>query len=369
MKTGSMTGRASRLWVVCAAIVGTIVGTFAMASQADAQGRPLLLVPFERDNIDDIFYSTLMQRSRESAAGAREYQALDPIETGLQELLTQFGCEEASPECLQQVAEIFGAEVILYGKVWGNERGIYLEVNLFDAQLGEEIIEDPIKKGFESADKEQLLQMAVGELQQVFYPFTGELTVASTEPATQIIFDGAEVGNTTDGPIKLTGRRLGEHIVTARKGDDEVTQTIVLLHDTPMSITLDPTADDGGGGGGGGGGGEGYAHWGSTIVGAVGVASLATGAIFSVMVDGQNSEVEDIAKRDQIDPGEADDALNSGKQLEALQFVFYGIGAAAIGTAAVLYFTEGGEESEGASTISPLITGDGGIGVSVGGSF
>ncbi len=366
MRRGSWStvGRSVGRALVAAACLMAIA-VVAAPQQADAQGRPILVVPFERDNIDDLFFSTLMKRAHQSASGAQGYVSLDPVDNSMEDMLFAVGCAESSSECLQMLAESFSAEVILHGKVWGNERGIYLELHLFDAQLGNEILDQPIQKSFESAEKEMLLQMAIGEIQQIFYPFTGELTIASTEPATTIIFDGAEVGNTSNGPVKLTGLKLGEHTVTAQKGEDETTQTVVVLHDKPESITLDPGANSVGPIVGGN---EGPSHTGSYIAFGVGGASLITGAIFSVLVNAENAEVERLAELDPVPSSEANSALKSGDQLQALQFVFYTVGAVAVGAGAVLYFMEGGEEAPAVGYIAPFLTPDG-VGASVGGSF
>ncbi len=360
---------AQGLWLVL--LTGLALGALMWATpqEAQAQGRQLLIVPFERDNVDDLFYSTLMKQARDAAGGAAEYVTLDPIDSDLNELLFGVGCEDASVECMQMVAETFGAQVIMYGKLWGNDRGIFLEVRIFDAQLGEDLLEEPVSRSFESKDKEQLLKMAIGEIQQIFYPFTGELTVSSTEPATTIMLDGAEVGNTSNGPVKLTGLRLGEHVLTAAQGDTEVTQTIVLMHDTPENITVDPTKpiEDPGGGSGG----EGFAHVGSVTAFSVGGAALLTGAVFSVLVNSQNSEVERLSNQPIPDATANNDALQSGERLNALQFVFYGVGATAIAVGAVLYLFEGddsSEEGEGNAYIAPMMTGDG-VGASIGGTF
>lgn len=354
------------LWTALAGVLVLMAAMALAPQQAEAQGRPLLIVPFERDNIDDIFFQTLMDRARGSASGAAEYVTLDPVDSTLADLLFAVGCADPSVECMQLVAESFGAEVILHGKVWGNDRGIYLEVHLFDAQLGSELIDEPIERSFASEDKELLLKMAVGEIQQVFYPFTGEISINSVEPSTTILFDGAEVGNTSEGPVKLTGVKLGEHQVTARKDDAEVTEVIVLLHDTPMDVTLDPNAQSttnpvvGG---------DDFDHVGSVIAFSVGGAAMLTGVIFSALVDAQNAEAERLGKLDVIPGQEARDVEQAGGRFETLQFVFYGVGAAALATGAVLFFLEGSDEAPATgSWISPLITEDG-VGASVGGRF
>jgi hypothetical protein len=346
-------------------VASMLLGLVLSPSQADAQGRPVLVVPFERDNVDDIFYTTLMTRARDAASGSQEYIALDAVQSDLVELLFTVGCGEPTVECLQMVAESFNAEVILYGKVWGNDRGIFLEVQLFDAQLGESLLDDPIQRSFESQDNELLLKMAVGEIQQVFYPFTGEITIASTEPATEILLDGVEVGNTSNGPVKLTGRKLGEHTVTARKGAEENTQVVVVLHDAPLSLTLNPGSPSTGGSDDS----EPFAHTGSLIAFGLGGASLVAGGIFSSIVNSQNEEVRDLAAQDPINASSANDLLDSGPTNELLQFVFYGVGAVAIGTGVVLYMMEGSEEAPSAgTTITPILTGDG-VGAAIGGSF
>jgi hypothetical protein len=93
------------------------------------------------------------------------------------------------------------------------------------------------------------------------------------------------------------------------------------------------------------------------VLGGVGVAALVTGGIFTYLASSGFSDVEK-----KYDPGKYSDA----KTYAILQFVGYGLGGAAIVTAAILFAT--GNDSHGSLVLAPAV-GPGLTGAALSGTF
>jgi hypothetical protein len=310
-----------------------------VSSEAWAQSK-LLIVPFEQEG-DGVqaLYGSIMEKVKADANASQDYRVSDTEVNGkLTDLLFEVGCGEVNPECLQLLAQSFGADALMWGKLWKNDRGILLEIRLFDAVSGIYVTEPPVEKSIGAENKPAEVEadawytnVVVGEFQQIFYPFSGEVTVATSEPGAKIFFDGSEVGDTSAGPVTLTGRPLGEHLISARIGDKEVTESVVLLKGEQPSITVDmskadaPVVTDSG-------------HIGSITSLSAGGAFLLGGVVMSFLVSGANDETKDLAGKPVLDATKANDLRNSGSLYQTLEFTFFGIGTAALITGGVLYF-------------------------------
>jgi hypothetical protein len=95
--------------------------------------------------------------------------------------------------------------------------------------------------------------------------------------------------------------------------------------------------------------------------GVVGVASLATGIYFYTRARSYSDKVSD-----QDVPNPSDDS--AGKTAETMQWVFYGVGGAALATGAVLY-TLGWQSGSGSTTAIAPLFGNGVAGISAQGAF
>lgn len=354
----------------------TVCALLALPTTTMAQDRPILLVPFDKEGVDQKFYDQLTEQIRRDAARSSDYEPLDTAATGsMADLLFAVGCEDVDVECLQLIGESFNAEVIMWGSVWRSDRGVLLEVKLFDVLSGAYLLDPPLEKSFETQDDDEAFRLVTGEIQQIFFPYTGELTVTATEPSVTILFDGQEVGTTSGGPVKLTGRPLGQHVVTAVKEGKEVSQEVVLLFDKPLEIEIDMASEGTGPVGGNTGSGSGYT--GTIVSGSVGGAFLVTGIIFGVLTNGLQSEGNDLAGDPALGPGgpgRADEIRDLGPTYATIANICYGIGAAGIVLAGVLFFFEGGDAEEeapdpAASTWTPWVTPEGGFGLGLSGSF
>ena len=355
-------------------VAATVCALLVLPAVASAQDRPLLLVPFDKEGVDQAFYDRLSAQIRADAVRSSDYEPLETAETGnMADLLFAVGCDDVDVECLQLIGESFNAEAIMWGSVWRSDRGVLLEVKIFDVLSGGYILDPPLEKSFETSDDELAFRLITGEIQQIFFPYTGEVTVTATEPSVTVLFDGQEVGDTSAGPVKLTGRPLGKHIITGVKEGREITEEVVILFDEPVDIEIDMSKESIAGPGGDGEGG----YTGTIVAGSVGGAFLIGGAIFGVLVLGVEDEVSTLAKDPALAPGgpkKADQLRDTGPTYATIANICYGIGAAAIVLAGVLYFFEGGESAEeptepSAATLTPFFTPDGKVGFGFSGSF
>jgi hypothetical protein len=345
-------------------VVSALLWAAWSPSQAQAQGQPLLIVPFEQEGVDQTFYEDVMGQLRKDADRSEAYSVLDSQATGtMEDLLFEVGCAEVSNECLQLLGESYGAEAIMWGKIWKNDRVTLLEVKLFDVLATSYTLDPPLERSFETDDAEHLRGSIVGELQQIFFPYTGALTVSTSEPNVDIFFDGEKVGNTASGPVTLSGRPLGEHIIIAREGDREVKETVVLLYETPRELELDMSRADVGGGG--------FQYTGTVVSGSVSGLFLAGGLVFAILTQQETDAANEESGLAAIDPNKANDILNAGKTNETLQYICWGVGGAALISTAIFYFLESGEEApaQGAATwFGPMPLPNGG-GAAFGGRF
>lgn len=342
----------------------SIVAVFALGapSPAQAQGRPLLVIPFEREQVSDDDYSRFIAQVRTDADQSSEYTVLPSVDQSLTDLLFAVGCAEPDPECMQLIGESFGAEVILYGSVWRNDRTLLQTVSLFDVTTGASALEVPIEETYDSDDPDEIFDFMVATIQQIFFPYTGELTIATAEPGAAVFFDGEPVGNTETGPLDLTGRPLGHHIITARQGELEVTKAVVLVHGRPANVTLNIEEAAAAAGGN-------YGHLFSYAAFGVGGAALVGGMVLSYLTNSASDravELGDTKANPSLTSAETDEAdsiRNSGPTFQLLQYIFYGLGTAAVVTGGVLYYYEGSDtpapsESASRTLIVPFISGD-----------
>ncbi len=355
-------------------VAATLCALLVLPAVASAQSRPLLIVPFDKEGVDQAFYDRLTGQIRGDAARSSDYEPLETAETGsMADLLFAVGCDDVDVECLQLIGESFNAEAIMWGSVWRSDRGVLLEVKLFDVLSGAYILEPPLEKSFETADDDMAFRLITGEIQQIFFPYTGEVTVTATEPSVTVLFDGQEVGSTSGGPVKLTGRPLGQHIITAVKEGREISEGVVLLFDEAVTIEIDMSKETTDGPVDGGGGG----YTGTIVAGSVGGAFLVGGAIFGVLVLGVEGDVDDLGSDPKFSnggPKRADQLRDTGTNYATIANICFGIGSAAIVLAGVLFFFEGGddaaEETEPAANVwTPWVTPEGGVGFGLSGSF
>jgi tetratricopeptide (TPR) repeat protein len=99
---------------------------------------------------------------------------------------------------------------------------------------------------------------------------------------------------------------------------------------------------------------------GGLVVAGVGVAAVATGLVFGLQA---KSKGESVSSAGRFDP----DADSAGRRAQTLQWVFYGVGVAALAAGATTYYF-GLDSGDGRVSLAPAVSPDG-LGATVRGGF
>jgi hypothetical protein len=91
-------------------------------------------------------------------------------------------------------------------------------------------------------------------------------------------------------------------------------------------------------------------------VGIFGVAALASGVVFGLLVRQTQSQVEDQTKNGVVDSSAISGKLTDGYRYETLQWISYGVGAAAVVAGSLLYWmgTGSDEPKSSSARVSPI---------------
>lgn len=329
----------------------------------------------------------------------------------LMEVKLIFSCPDEAPSCMAQAAKSLGVEKLIFGSVKKSADGYLVTLKMLDASKGrvDAWVAEQIARSQATAPGLR------GPVQKWFATLsgvgtTGSIRISSDVPGASVLLDGLPVGITTEEALEMGGITSGRHeIVLSKPGYEPVRKdvNVVAGEVATMKTTMDsigaPTApgpsDATASPGQGQGPGQGQeaateddsnstmklATWGTLGAGAV---AMALGLKFSLDVKGYDSDL-DTYRRYACDDGalacsskggenigvltaaqkkEAAQIQDDAKAPQTLQWVFYGAGAALIGTGIYLYVQTylGDDEASGKQTalakriqVTPIVTPDG----------
>ena len=334
-------------------------------------------------------------------------------------LLTENCGEDVDTPCMREIADLLGADEVVYGfiaRMPGAEgRFTYaIDVRRYsvssrrDVQSASGALE-PNRQGTAN------LQILANTLLDKLWDRQAETTliVQSNQPDAAVYIDGDLVGRTSAEPLWLGGVSSGEHEVLVEKDGFDPWERLVdvvdgqyrlleapLTSDGGTTVAVGPDPDDPGNGGGtvvtpppGGdetGGDDIWSDWHlwagmGSIVAGIGLAGGGLG--FSLGISDMQDDPQfvnyrrahptspDVCQDASSDPDAAyiRDICDSASTYQIVQFVMYGLGAAAAGVG--IYFLvaadwegegdDGGSEPDTALTLAPLaFFGGGGLGLS-----
>lgn len=305
----------------------------------------------------------------------------------LEQVAMAFGClESLDPMCLADIGSSLETGNLIYGKVdatGGDDPGYKVTITLFDVTGGKvlkttsvTIAEDKQGSIYLQEASDRIIAELFGE-----EPETA-IIVQSNVAGAAILLDDVKVGKTGSEPFWLRDVDPGEHVIKVEKEKFEPFEKEIKIEkgsrmdiDAPLYIAGEKPPVEGGGGGvtpvGGGpkvdkdkkknknkvkmGVGAGVTAVG---LGLIGVGGGMTGKVASANDDLSAARAVTLQGQDVcacfdkglptadcfgssawptgVDPGKVKDACSSGKLGQTAQFVFYGVGAAALGVG--LYF-------------------------------
>jgi len=352
------------------AALGTPLGLLPSVAAAQQQEAIAVLGVEATEGAPDSVAASItdaMRKRISSVAGFKLVPGRDLVEVKL-----VFSCPDEAPSCMAQAAKSLGASKLVFGSVKKSGRRAYLvTLKLLDAEKGK--VEAYIAEQLRS---EQASGPALrGPAQKWFADLTGRgavgaLRVSSDVVGASIILDGLPIGVTTDAPITLESIPAGNHdVVLSKPGYAPFRRRVTVQSGETASVEVnlsptngensalgprnppqgEPSADSSSGNAG-----LKIAAWSTAALGA---ASLALGAKYSLDVQSLNSDLDEFrvfecpsngrrrcdAEGDELELTnsflrERDALLDEANQAESLQFVFYGASAALLGASAYLFY-------------------------------
>ncbi len=304
-------------------------------------------------------------------------------ENDLNQLLIVFDCEGPTPQCLQRVGENLESDRLIYGLIepesGRSDAGFAVTLNFFNVESGE--VERNLREVVPRGTGGQGLVEPAARFYRALTgtEVMGELALRCNVEGAEVLLGDREVGTTGEGPLVLRELEPGEVSLTVRHpdyADHEQSITIPAGELLELEVELTEGGDDSSGGETGTGEGDpdpiptdpddgerGSLLWlGWTSIG-LGVVMAGLGLWGSLDVHFANNDSvlrtergywgTDVNVCDQAEAGTihdpegssytADDVASecgAARAWQALQFVFYGLGAAAVGVGIWLVIRE-----------------------------
>lgn len=164
----------------------------------------------------------------------------------LDQLMLVFGCDEVTDECLRQIGQSLGGELILYGFLESHGQQKQIHLFLYDIQMGRNLpteIEEPILSQVDSY--EEFLPLArrfVARLSPSSQK--GTLIIRCTVNESQVLLDGNSVGLIQNQTLILRNLNPGEHTIEiVRRGYQRVTRDIEIQSGQETTLNIEMAAE------------------------------------------------------------------------------------------------------------------------------
>jgi len=340
------------------------------AAPAFADGKPVQVLAIQSDNAVEA--AQAMTAALKTAAKQQHGLQLTAGDYSLEVLSLALGCADPIDQtCLDHIATKIKASAFIWGTMSKEGSKVKLSLHLYNR--GGTAHEETTLKYDATISGEKLLQRASHGLDKLLGisrdtdedDSTGTLLLSAGDVDGQIIVDGAPAGHLRDGRAQLE-LPVGEHDISVRAtGYREAEGTVTVTEDKRVRLKLQPekimaapveasdSPTDSGS--------NSAAGWGAIGVGG---ALMVAGIYSTVRVSAVNGSSDftgyragfhsnqnacDEANRNTIVPGAASpdriqDLCSKARTFEALQYVFFGLGAVAAGTGTLILLTQDGDK-------------------------
>ena len=355
---------------------GLLLGIFATSSAAHAQpaGGSLAVLGLETfDGAPAGVANAITDALRQRVSASKGFRLVPGKD--LMEVKLVFSCPDEAPSCMAQAAKSLGADKLVFGSVKKAADGYLVTLKMLDAAKGrvDAWVAEQIGRSQATAPGIR------GPVQKWFATLSGagssgSIRVTADIVGASVLLDGLPVGVTGNDPLELGGIATGRHdIVISKPGYEPVRKNVDVVGGEVASVeavlgsATEPSeapAEDGTSTGtvvaGAAtpqeeGNGLKIATWATLGAGAV---ALALGIKFGLDVLAADKDLDpyrrwackgaevgappacDANKREVgvADAEEAKRIMDEAKTPETLQWVFYGLSAALIGTGTYLFY-------------------------------
>ncbi len=198
---------------------------------------------------------------------------------------------------------------------------------------------------------------------QTFRSRPAMVAISSTPPGAQILVDGRDTGRVTPQEVSMSAGahtvevRLAGHAPSAQTFEARAATRVRL--ELNLEVQADAMGGSGGdqqaavgGDGGGAGGGSGDPSAGVWVFAGIGAATLIAGTVFGFLA---------LSEQSNFDSQPSLDAADRGETFALVADISFGVAAASVIAAIVLYIVERGDTSDSqAAIVAPYATQDGG---------
>jgi len=403
MRSGStMSGKlllAVGVWGLATLSVGAPV---ALAQSGNA---PIAVLGLDAsDGAPATVANTITDALKQRVSAAKGFKLMPGKE--LMEVKLIFSCPDEAPSCMAQAAKSLGVEKLIFGSVKKSADGYLVTLKMLDTSKGrvDAWVAEQIARTQATAPGLR------GPVQKWFATLSGvgtngSIRISSDVPGASVLLDGLPVGITTEEALEMGGITSGRHEIVLSKpgyepvrkdvnviagevasvkttmeaigasttpGSSDATASAIPDQDTQVATTDENSTMK-------------IATWGTLGAGAI---ALALGVKFSLDVKGYDSDLDKYRRYDcgdgvnacsskdgenvgvlsATEKNEAAQIQDDAKSPQTLQWVFYGAGAALVGTGVYLfvrtYLTD--EPSAGSQTamanriqVTPTVTPNG----------
>ncbi|HEY4107208.1 MAG TPA: PEGA domain-containing protein [Polyangiaceae bacterium] len=345
------------------------LSALAVALPASAEPEPVQILALQSD--DAVEQAQAMTLALKNAAKQKSSFALTPGDYSLEVLSLALGCPDTPDDaCLGKIAAKIKADSFVWGTLAKDGKKFDLKLNLYRKRG----VSKATELHYSAKDDAALSQVATESLSKLAArkshdddeeaERTGKLLLSADDLEGEIVIDGAPSGQIHDGHAVLD-LPVGEHDISVRAdGYRDAESTVTITSDRRALLRLHPekfgtrhAASGEDQGEDSAGGSNSSAGWGAIIVGG---AFAAAGIYATVRVNSINHDADfdgyragipkgddacDEANRNVVVPGgpspsHISDLCSQSKTFAALQYVFFGLGAVAAGTGAVILLTD-----------------------------
>lgn len=349
-----------------------LASLFTASSAFAADPEPVQVLSLQSD--DAVDQAQALTVALKNAAQHQSLVKLVPGDYSLEVLSLALGCPDTPDDtCLDKIANKIKSPAFVWGTLQKSDKKLDLKLNLYrknGPSRATEIKYSPKANDTEAANDladralSQLLSSKSTKPSEDAGPASGKLLLSADDLEGEIVIDGAPAGTLRDGhaelpldpgdhdvTVRVDGYREAEGTVTVASGKN----VVLRLHPVKLGEPLHPRAprDESAAEHSS----NASAAWGAIIVGgAFGVAGIySTLRVNSINHDSDFSSYRaGISKNDDAcveanrgrvvpnatTPGRISDLCSQSKTFEALQYVFFGLGAIAAGTGALILLTD-----------------------------
>ncbi len=294
----------------------------------------LILLPFEGDR------SIVTLDAEIAEAVEKVGKQVQRSSLPLEDLMLAVGCTTNSIGCLQQIGESVSAGGLILGNTRKAEGGLELTLRWFDVKSGGDSGRALRLLPDQAADRKELLLGAMKELfrirsQQTSTESTGSIRISATAPYVEVLVNSQPRGAL---PLEMRDIEVGTYTIEARsegyitwRGSAEIrinqmTNLEIEMVPSPHTKSAPSYID--------------AVRTRTWIIGGVGLASLAVGIAVGANVSTTQNSFDKIAPVTPEKIHEMEELKQSGERDAMAANIFYGIGSAALVTAALLSYLD-----------------------------